>query len=136
MRRCAHAGGRGSAVLRQRDDLRDFERWKLEVSNNCMKKRSTTQKPRPSVTPMAVRVLQRKCACGNQATGGGECSECQKKNHSLQRKAHNSDNTNDRIPPIVDEVLGSSGQPLNAATRSFMEPRFEHDFSGVRVHTD
>jgi hypothetical protein len=32
--------------------------------------------------------------------------------------------------------LRSSGQPLDAATRAFMEPRFGHDFSNVRVHTD
>ena len=36
----------------------------------------------------------------------------------------------------VDDVLHSPGQPLEAATRSFMESRFGHDFSGVRVHTD
>jgi hypothetical protein len=36
----------------------------------------------------------------------------------------------------VDEVLHTSGQPLDAATRSFMESRFGHDFSQVRVHTD
>ena len=29
-----------------------------------------------------------------------------------------------------------SGQPLDTATRSFMEPRFNRDFAGVRVHTD
>jgi hypothetical protein len=39
-------------------------------------------------------------------------------------------------PPIVHEVLRSSGQPLDARTRAFMEPRFGHDFSKVRVHTD
>ncbi len=39
-------------------------------------------------------------------------------------------------PPIVHDVLSSPGQPLDPATRSFMEPRFGHDFSGVRVHTD
>jgi hypothetical protein len=39
-------------------------------------------------------------------------------------------------PPIVHEVLRSSGQPLDAATRAFMEPHFDHDFSHVRVHTD
>ncbi len=39
-------------------------------------------------------------------------------------------------PAIVQEVLRSAGQPLDAATRAFMEPRFGHDFSGVRVHTD
>lgn len=39
-------------------------------------------------------------------------------------------------PPAVNEVLRSPGQPLGAATRDFMEPRFGHDFSNVRVHTD
>jgi hypothetical protein len=39
-------------------------------------------------------------------------------------------------PPIVHEVLNSPGQPLDAATRAFMEPRFGHDFTNVRVHTD
>jgi hypothetical protein len=38
-------------------------------------------------------------------------------------------------PPVVHEVLRSSGRPLDSATRSFMEPRFGHDFSRVRVHT-
>ncbi len=38
-------------------------------------------------------------------------------------------------PAIVEEVLKSSGQPLDTATRSYMETRFGHDFSRVRVHT-
>ncbi|MBN4077016.1 DUF4157 domain-containing protein [Mariprofundus ferrooxydans] len=32
--------------------------------------------------------------------------------------------------------LKGGGQPLDSATRSFFEPRFGHDFSHVRVHTD
>ncbi|MGB6686561.1 MAG: DUF4157 domain-containing protein [Terracidiphilus sp.] len=39
-------------------------------------------------------------------------------------------------PPAVHRVLGSSGQPLDAETRAFMEPRFGRDFSQVRLHTD
>jgi hypothetical protein len=39
-------------------------------------------------------------------------------------------------PPIVHEVVRAPGQPLDAATRAFMEPRFGHDFSRVRVHAD
>jgi len=38
------------------------------------------------------------------------------------------------VPPIVNEALQSPGQPLDSATRAFMEPRFGHDFSRVRVH--
>ncbi len=40
------------------------------------------------------------------------------------------------VLPVVQEVLRSAGQPLDAQTRAFMEPRFGHDFSHVRVHTD
>jgi len=40
------------------------------------------------------------------------------------------------VPAVVREVLNSPGQPLDRPTRAFMEPRFGHDFSQVRVHTD
>lgn len=39
-------------------------------------------------------------------------------------------------PPIVDEVLRSPGQPLDASARGLLESRLGHDFSRVRVHTD
>jgi len=39
-------------------------------------------------------------------------------------------------PSIVHEVLRSPGQPLDEATRAFMEPRFGRDFGSVRVHAD
>jgi hypothetical protein len=39
-------------------------------------------------------------------------------------------------PPIVQDVLRSPGQPLDAATRAFMGPHFGHDFGRVRVHAD
>ena len=55
----------------------------------------------------------------------------------VQTKSAHAGNSGDiAAPPIVHEVLGSPGQPLDAATRAFMEPRFGQDFSGVRVHTD
>ena len=34
------------------------------------------------------------------------------------------------------QVLRSAGQPLDANTRAFMEPRFGYDFSDVRVHAE
>jgi Domain of unknown function (DUF4157) len=40
------------------------------------------------------------------------------------------------IPAAVDGVLASPGQPLGAAERDFFQPRFNHDFSRVRVHSD
>ena len=40
------------------------------------------------------------------------------------------------VPPVVHDALNSPGQPLDPATRAFMEPRFGHSFGHVRVHTD
>ncbi|MFN0194229.1 MAG: DUF4157 domain-containing protein [Aestuariivirga sp.] len=40
------------------------------------------------------------------------------------------------VSPVVNEVLQSPGQSLDQATRTFMESRFRHDFSRVRVHSD
>jgi hypothetical protein len=39
-------------------------------------------------------------------------------------------------PAIVLDVLRSPGQPLDAPTRAFFEPRYGHDFSSVRVHAN
>jgi len=39
-------------------------------------------------------------------------------------------------PAGVHQTLGSSGQPLDAHTRTHFEARLGHDFSAVRVHTD
>jgi hypothetical protein len=86
------------------------------------------------VTAVRSSVLQRKCGCGTHTIAGGECSECRKKPRVLQRQAITPAPAS--IPPIVPEVLRQPGQPLDAATRAFMEPRFGQDFSHVRVHTD
>ncbi len=86
------------------------------------------------VTSMPERQLQRSCACG------GGCPKCQKQpaahEHLQMKSVHANDIGRTEAPPIVHEVLRSSGQPLDRATRAFMEPRFGHDFSRVRVHTD
>jgi hypothetical protein len=88
-------------------------------------------------------MLQRKCACGNH-TSGGECEACKKKHEAgkgvLQRSALSPFlspwERESQVPPIVHDVLRSPGQPLDAETLAFMEPRFGHDFSSVRVHSD
>jgi hypothetical protein len=88
--------------------------------------------PARPFTPAPFGTLQRKCSCGGNASGGGECEACKKKK-TLQLRA--TAGAQPAIaPPIVHEVLRSPGQPLDAATRTYMEPRFGHDFSKVRVH--
>lgn len=80
--------------------------------------------------------IQRACACG------GTCDDCRQKHpedeHAhVQMKATGPASTGGtEAPPIVHDVLRSPGQPLDSATRAFMEPRFGQDFSGVRVHAD
>ena len=39
-------------------------------------------------------------------------------------------------PASVEQVLRSPGQALDSGTRSWFEPRFGQDMSGIRVHTD
>jgi hypothetical protein len=95
----------------------------------------TESTPVLSPTPVNVGLLQRKCACGQHTVSGGECAECRKQKLSLQRRPADQAAPSS-VPPIVHEVLRSPGQPLDPATRAFMEPRFGHDFSRVRVHTD
>lgn len=75
--------------------------------------------------------VQRKCACQGS---GQPCAECEEEKNKVQRKAI-APAAPMGAPPIVDQVLNSPGQPLDKATRGFMEPRLGHDFSGVRIHT-
>ena len=87
-----------------------------------------------SVPPV---LLQRACIYGRHIASSGECEECKtKRDGTLQRAAMNfSAVPESEVPPVVHEVLDSPGQPLDTQTRAFMEPRFGHDFSKVRVHT-
>src|SRR6266581_172030 len=73
--RSARAGGVSTAAMRAR------MQWQVKEA----------MKPRPSLTPMRSRLLQRKCACGGTAGPSGECEECRKKRLSLQRKTLNSE---------------------------------------------
>ena len=90
--------------------------------------------PAQTLTQAPKALLQRTCDCGGVSKLAGGCEGCKQK-RALQRKASSS-RTHNSIPPIVHEVLRSSGQPLDSQTRTFMEAGFGHDFSKVRVHTD
>jgi hypothetical protein len=54
----------------------------------------------------------------------------------IQRFAlHAAESTNDTAPSSVDNVLASSGRPLEPPIKNDMSQRFGHDFSDVRVHS-
>jgi hypothetical protein len=87
--------------------------------------------PAPSISPAknspyTPPAVQRKCS---------ECEEEEEK-EKVQRKATAANPEIAAAPPIIHDVLSSPGQPLDLATRSFMESRFGQDFSGVRIHED
>ena len=93
-----------------------------------------------TVTPTFMQVhssiLRRACDCGNHTVAGGECAECDKKDGTTLQRTTARNQPMHRVPPIVPDVLHSPGQALDVKTRAFMEPRFRHDFSQVRLHTD
>jgi hypothetical protein len=71
--------------------------------------------------------LQRKCAA---------CEE-EERSGTLRAKQHYvRESSGTQAPAVVDEVLRSAGEPLDAPTRDFFEPRFGRDFSQVRVHAN
>ncbi|VVB71304.1 Uncharacterised protein [uncultured archaeon] len=90
------------------------------------------------MSQMAAAQVQKATEKLHRAKANGilqrNCNECRKKDNNLQRASIGA--APGIIPPIVNEVLHSSGRPLDASTRAFMEPRFGHDFGKVRVHSD
>jgi len=87
------------------------------------------QATKPTFIPVTHGLLQR-------CTATTECTDCRKKREGMLQRAAVNNSPTLEVPPVVHEVLRSPGQPLGAMTRAFMEPRFGHDFSSVRVHTD
>jgi hypothetical protein len=92
-----------------------------------------TTAPAPVLTrqPTPAPVLRR-CGCG-RSSAGGECAECRAKR---LRRSPSTAVSMDAAPGVVHDALRSPGQPLDAQTRAFMEPRFGHSFASVRVHAD
>ena len=79
-------------------------------------------KNKTQLKPIPFSQISRKCA---------HCEEEEK----VQRKESTSGG-GQTAPSIVNDVISSSGKPLDGGTRHFMESRMGHDFSHVQVHTD
>ena len=124
--------GDGSYRVGQAIHTRSMEPMTRECQLTRTKAGAT---PAPPFVPARTGILQRKCACGGAPGLDGECGECRKNRLTLQRRAANQVEFS-TVLPVVNEVLRSPGEPLKPATRTFMEPRFGHDFGRVRVHTN
>jgi hypothetical protein len=81
-------------------------------------------------------LIQRDCGCG------ADRDDAKRPDHDLRREPGGLQRRSAgeaaafAVPPVVDEVLGSAGQPLDGSTRAFMEPRFGRDLQHVRIHND
>jgi len=88
-----------------------------------------TAAPQARAAPIT---LQRSCACEQT---GESCSRCADKRHALQRLAAPG-TLPAGLPSSLGAVLRSGGHLLPEPTRLQMESSFNHDFSGVRIHSD
>ena len=81
----------------------------------------------PTAAPRQRTALQRKCACGQAATGiGAQCEDCQR------RQLFGIGPT--AAPGTGTPADPGTGQSLDVATRGFFEARFGHGFGDVRIH--
>jgi hypothetical protein len=68
-----------------------------------------------------------------------KCASCDEDSETKRvqfKRAGATETAAGEVPAIVHDVLRTPGQPLDAATRAFFEPRFGFNFGQVRVHTD
>ena len=127
----ASAARSGPARLRSH-----FSELQRTLGNQAVLRMLGRSNQTQSLTPSSgtTPILQRKSACDGS---DGECGSCKEKREDglLRDKPAGRSGAN-TAPPIVHEALRSPGQPLDCATRTFVEPRLEYDFSDVHVHTD
>jgi hypothetical protein len=72
----------------------------------------------------------------SEEEGEEEEAVIQRKENSNSESPVSQNSDIAEVPSIIHEVLNSPGQPLDPATRAFMEPRFGHDFNNVRIYID
>ena len=68
--------------------------------------------------------------------GALQRQEEQEEEELLQAKSSGTGSTAAAAAPAAAAAVTSGGQPLAASERAFFEPRFGHDLSHVRLHTD
>jgi len=115
---------------------RPNDKYELEADRVAKQVMSMSEAPVAGMTTGAL-IVQRRCEIC--AASGGICPSCTEKEEKgfLQAKEQ---------PGFTPEVtleaaagiqnLQGKGRPLPPSMRTFFEPRFGHDFSQVRIHTD
>ena len=90
-----------------------------------------------AITPRGDAIVQPKCEACQEGQSGG-CEEGRGCSQELARAGARDAAAFDATaaPRNVQEVISKPGRALESSARAFFEPRFGHDFSSVRVHTD
>lgn len=130
-----------------------FEQEADRVADTVMRMSSPRDNVATSISQPQISRIQRTCAaCEKEASVVQRaCKSCHggplEENEPLQREANEEDSdemlqgadgqlhASERAQTQINNLKGG-GQPLSPSLRAYFEPRFGHDFSGVRLHTD
>lgn len=101
-----------------------MEKATKNVNNLSVNNSFAEEKHAPFFKP-AGKIIQRKCA------------HCEQEEKMLHRKESSVGEVggSSQLDNYVSS-LSTTGQTISAHSRQFFEPRFGHDFSRVRIHTD
>lgn len=109
---------------------------KLVVSSSKDPSEREADRVADSIMRTPAPQLQR--ACAGCAAGAAPCQHCleEEEDHEPNIHRHTDVPADRNVTSVSSEFLEGldAGQPLDAATRDFMEPRFGTSFGNVRVH--
>ena len=102
-------------------------------------RRTSAVTARPSLLPLRGGLSQQRSTLSpeqSQRSAATSHRSSLKLSRSLLRRSAAGEHVTSAMPPVVDEVLRSPGQPLDATTRRFMETRIGGDFTQVPVRRE
>lgn len=117
----------------------ECQRTAAEAPGSCLSvphlARLPHQRPRALADEEQETSAQPAAAAGSLAYSFGQVALSAARTGLLQRAASKEEPIG-RAPAPVHEMLHEAGQPLDASTRAYMEPRFGYNFGQVRIHTN
>ena len=115
---------------------REFEPIQEQFAGNSIQRMDYEEEEMMQTKP-AVGMIQRMCSeCEDEEKL--QRMEMEEEEETLQTKSEGSQvsNVTPNIQNGISRLRQSGGAALPDSTRAFMEPRFGHDFTNVKIHTD
>ena len=136
---------RKSVAIKQSSVVKDIIRPKLEIADQYNKYEQEADRvadqimvmKNPGLFSAADDPLPQQKSNNRSIAIQRKCSACNKDEETIQRKASlSADKSNSPIQLNAKiKSLQGGGQALSQTERNFFEPRFNNDFSKVRIHT-